>query len=122
MTQVKNKRERAKAIVEKLWGSKSTIGLNVNERALLEDLVVTYLEYGKFFGTTIFAYQGKALDRFVKKNILKVTPFGEGNIRAEVELTDIEQQEVQNAIENEGMAKGGSIFSDINWIITGRSI
>lgn len=111
MADRKDNTERAKSIVEKLWGSKG-IGLNVDERSLLEDMVEYYLFRKKF---PSFAMPNKRevenYSRLIDKKIIIDSGFPKGNHA--ITFTNHEEQGIQNAVEVEGMAKGGQVK---NWI------
>lgn len=105
MTQGKTVGERAKAIVEKLWGSKSPIGLNVDERKILEKITTEYLERGISYPVSVFSRDDYRYERLKDEGIVSMKYAGHETL---MELTRIEQEEFENAIENEGMEKGGS--------------
>lgn len=100
--------ERAKLIVEKIWGSKSPIGLNADERVLLEEMVSYYLDRKKFMSMSLRnKSELNKYQRLIDKRIIYNSSFPKGVYS--VSFNDVAEQEVQNAVENEGMATGGAV-------------
>lgn len=102
-----SKVERVKNIVEKIWSATSPIGLNIDERTLLESLVMNYIGGGGYITKRTDKKEESKFDRLVRKKIISINPHKGSSYSTAYQLTDSSQQEVQNAVENEGMSRGG---------------
>lgn len=100
--------ERAKKIVQTIWSERQGISFNTDERTLLEELVTMYLDMNKFQGVMMRnKSEVKRYQRLVDKKILYVWNWAKD---WSLRFTDVSEQEIQNVVENEGMARGGEVL------------